>query len=234
MTEEKTKKTIKKKRAFSGATRKKISVKPKKEKRGKRGETQKAKSDEKIKRVSLGAAVLGRFVDPDRIVSDLDIREGMKAADLGAGTGYFAFPVARKIGDGGTLFAVDVVREKLEAIESQARIFGISNIAALRGDLTEKKGSNLPDQFADWAFLVNVLFQNNPKKPIVSETFRILKKGGKVLVLEWNEKKSPIGPGFGRRVSREELEMLFAEAGFIFEKEINVGDFHYGIIFGKK
>ena len=67
-----------------------------------------------------------KFIDPEKIINQLEFKKGMKIADFGCGTGYFSFPIARKIDPDGTVWAFDVLKQKIEAIESQAKISGIT------------------------------------------------------------------------------------------------------------
>jgi SAM-dependent methyltransferase len=183
---------------------------------------------------SVNPTIWGNFVDPERLVEKLGFLEGMKVADLGVGTGYFAFPVARKVGDSGIVFALDVVSEKLEAIESQAKILGIFNIITKRANLEEKRGSGLKSGSMDWSILVNMLFQNKNKKSIISEAARVLKTGGKMLVLEWNEKPSPFGPDLRLRIPKSVLVEIIEDAGLFLEKEADASSFHYCLVFSKR
>jgi ubiquinone/menaquinone biosynthesis C-methylase UbiE len=79
--------------------------------------------------------------------------------------------------------------------------------------------------------MTNLLFQTEDKKKVFSEAKRILKPGGKILVVDWLP-KSPLGPGKGR-VSPEEVKKISKDNGLNFEKELKAGFHHYGIILEK-
>lgn len=194
----------------------------------------------KIKTISKKNSTLGNqnlaygnFIDPQKVIEQLDIESGMKIAEFGCGTGYFVFPVAQKVGSGGTVYALDVVKEKLEAVESRAKLDGFFNIITKRANLENENGSGLEKESIDWVVLVNMLFQNKAKEPILKEVMNVLKKTGKVLVIEWNEEVYPIGPEEKLRVSKKNLIQIAEMEELKTEKEIEVSDFHYGIIFVK-
>ena len=46
--------------------------------------------------------------NPQRMIENLQIREGQAIADIGAGGGYFTLEFARKVGKSGRVYAVDV------------------------------------------------------------------------------------------------------------------------------
>jgi predicted methyltransferase len=62
-----------------------------------------------------------RLEDPERrlcmppadVLAALNIRAGIRVADIGAGTGYFGIPIAQSVGPGGKVFAIDVQLEML-------------------------------------------------------------------------------------------------------------------------
>lgn len=175
----------------------------------------------------------GKFIDPESVTEKLDMKPGMKVADFGCGTGYFVFPIAKKIGNSGVVYALDVVKEKLESVESRAKLEGFSNVIALRTNLESENGSGLEKESVDWVILVNMLFQNENKEVILKESASVLKKGGQILVIEWNEKFSPFGPGKNLRLSKEKLEKMAEKENLKKDREIEISDFHYGLIFVK-
>jgi ubiquinone/menaquinone biosynthesis C-methylase UbiE len=184
---------------------------------------------------TFAASTLGvKFINPEDVIASLDFRNGMKVANFGCGTGYFAIPVAKKIGPDGTVFALDVRAEKLEVVESQAKLFGLTNITARRANLEIEKGSELPDASMDWVIIANMLFQNSNKNAILSEAKRVLKKKGKILVVEWNEKDFPIGPSNKIKISREEMAKIAGKNNLKIAREVEASNFHYGLILEKQ
>ena len=172
------------------------------------------------------------FTDPREIISQLEIKEGGAAADFGCGSGYFSIPFAQAVGDEGKVYCLDILPQALESVESQAKILGISNIFTKRANLENENGSGLEDNSMDWVIMKDVLFQNEKKKNILKEAYRILKPEGRVLIMEWGDNLL-VGPDKEKRVPREEIERLADEQGFIIKKNIPAGDFHYAIVVEK-
>ena len=189
--------------------------------------TQRANTKKPVE--SFGVA----FIDPQQVIDTLDIKEGMIVADFGCGTGYFSFPLSKSVGPNGKVFALDILKEKLEAIESQAKILSMNNIVTKRVNLEVVGGSKLEESSVDWVFLVNMLFQNKFKRQIFEEVKRVLKKGGKVLVVEWNANDSTLGPSESLRVSKDEITSIGQEVGLSIIKEQKMSDYHFGIILEK-
>jgi len=174
-----------------------------------------------------------KFINPQAIIDQLEIAEGAVVADFGCGTGYFVFPLAKKVGETGIVYALDVLAPKLEAIESQAKLSGITNVVVKRVNLEKDGGSKLENSSVDWVILSNMLFQNQHKDVIIREAARVLKPSGKALVIEWNKEDSSMGPQHDLKISKEEAMELGQKNGLGLLREIAVSDFHYGLILTK-
>jgi len=186
-----------------------------------------------IKEKGATSSLSGNFINPEEVADRLDFRPGMKIADFGCGTGYFVFPLAKKVEASGVVYALDVLKEKLESVESQAKLLGFHNVVTKRANLEKMKGSGLPDQSVDWVILVNMLFQNKDKKVILEEAKRVLVSGGKMLVVEWVPEGGTFGPKESLKISKEELARLSESVGLIVAEDLEINDLHYGLVFKK-
>jgi ubiquinone/menaquinone biosynthesis C-methylase UbiE len=174
-----------------------------------------------------------KFSDPSLVISQMGVEKGSLIADFGCGSGYFSLPLAKLIGEEGKVDCLDILPQALESVESKAKLMGINNITVKRVNLEKEKGSGLADESLDWVILKDMLFQNKNKDIIFQEAYRVLKPGGKSLVLEWNENDSSIGPDRKLRIPRSEMVKLIKENKFTIEKEVNAGDFHYAMVIVK-
>ncbi|MDD5552035.1 MAG: methyltransferase domain-containing protein [Candidatus Pacebacteria bacterium] len=174
----------------------------------------------------------GGFLNPQEIIENIDIiKEGMKVADFGSGAGYFSILLARKVGKDGEVFAIDVLKESLEVVESKAKSEGFENVKTIRGNLENKGGSGLKEGFCDIIFIANLLFQTEDDKAVIEEVKRVLKKNGMVVFLEWIP-GIPFGPE-GKKIKKDEAINLFKEQGLVLKKEFPTDNYHYGLIFEK-
>jgi ubiquinone/menaquinone biosynthesis C-methylase UbiE len=179
-------------------------------------------------------SVLGeKFIDPEAIIGLLNLPPGIAVADFGCGTGYFSLPIARQVGGKGIVYALDILTEKLEVVESQAKTQGIANILTKRVNLENEHGSKLEPDSVDWVILKDMLFQNKNKNQILEEAKRILKPGGKILVIEWKKSGTAIGPDIVLRIPVEEIKDLAQKNELTIDREVDAGNFHYGLILVK-
>lgn len=171
------------------------------------------------------------FIDPKKIVSQIGLEKNSVVADFGCGSGYFTIPIAEMLGEEGMVYALDVLSSALESIESQKKIRGLSNITTKRVNLEKEGGSKLENESIDCVVMKDMLFQNKGKEIIIKEAMRVLKSGGKALVVEWDEKEASFGPEKILKVEKDNLKNLITQAGFKIDKEINdAGDYHYGFV----
>lgn len=171
------------------------------------------------------------FSNPEKNIDQFHIDPGMVVADLGAGAGSYAFPLSQRVGPSGKVYAVDVQKELISKLKSDANQKGISNIEIIWGDLDEEHGTTLRDSSVDRIVVANTFFQIEDKDTFMKETHRILKTGGLILLIDWLDSFGGVGPKGSDVIKPDVARTLFEDAGFVFEKDVKTGDHHYGMIF---
>jgi len=172
-----------------------------------------------------------KFCDPQQNVLQLGLRDGMKVADLGAGSGHYALSAAKIVGDTGRVYAIDIQEEVLRALKSAAQSRGIKNLETVWGDFEKPGGTRLKDQSIDAVILSNTLFQIDHMQGAISEIRRILKHGGRLLIVDWAGCYDGLGPVKERVVSEYTATDLFVSAGFHKVKDFRAGPHHYSLVF---
>ena len=128
--------------------------------------------------------------------------------------------------------AADVlVQELLTRIKSEALKMGLQNIDVIWGDIEEDKSSRILDASADVVIVSNVLFLIKKRGALLREIDRVLKRNGKMLVIDWKDSFGGLGPTNDDVVTEGEAKILFKKHNFILEREITAGAHHYGLVF---
>jgi len=174
----------------------------------------------------------GGFLNPESIVKEFGLKQGMQVADFGCGAGYFTIAMAKLVGEEGNIYALDVLKTALESVRSRAKIEGLLNIRTIWANLELKGGSKLEDESMDLVLLANILFQSSKKVSIIREAKRVLKEGGKMIVIEWKARQ-PFGPPEDLIVDKDLIKEKIEKEGFVFSKEIPAGHNHWGLVFIK-
>ena len=168
------------------------------------------------------------FLNPNDILKQLNLKESMTVADLGCGSGGWVIPLAKKL-EGGKVYAIDILEEPLSALKAKANLEKLTNIQSIVADV--EKGVDIWEESCDWVLMSNLLFQCEDKKKVLQEAKRILKKRGKILVVDWKV-EAAMGPKEGR-VSPEEVKKIAETLDLKTEKELDAGAYHYGLILVK-
>jgi ubiquinone/menaquinone biosynthesis C-methylase UbiE len=170
------------------------------------------------------------FASPDSNISQLGKIDGFLVADFGAGTGAYTIPLARKVGEKGRVYAIEVQKELLPRIKNTAINQGLSNVEVLWGDVERHMATKLANNSIDLVILANVFFQADNKIGLTKEAKRVLKSGGKLLFVDWKDSYGGFGPQPESIVLPVEARKYFETEGFAYEKDIQAGEQHYGFI----
>ncbi|TCO76644.1 class I SAM-dependent methyltransferase [Chromatocurvus halotolerans] len=150
----------------------------------------------------------------DLLIDRLPLEEDSVVADIGAGTGYFSFPVARRVPKG-KVFAVDIQPEMLAIIRQKQAAIGTDNGDG-NGNVEPRLGSitdvQLPENSVDLAFIVDAYHEFSHPVEMGQSLVRALKPGGRLVLIEYRgeDPTVPIKPlhKMTQEQARREMEAL--------------------------
>ncbi len=153
---------------------------------------------------------------PEDILDLLDIAEGDKVLDLGAGTGFLTVPLSDMVSK---VYAQEEMLDKL-----RERCVRCENVEIL---LNEEGHIPVPSDDVDKAFLVNVLHEIDDKGTF-DELYRIIKEMGKMCVVDWDRgAEGDGGPPLQERFTLDGAVDLLEEHGFKVFSSGKRGDHFY-------
>lgn len=173
------------------------------------------------------------FADPQTNLQKLNLFSGMTVIDFGSGVGAYSLAAAPMVLPDGKVYAVEIQKDLLETLKKGAREKGLPNVEVIWGDIEQNGGVSLPDSVADVIVISNVLFQAKSMYTLALEAKRLLKPGGRIMVIDWSESFGGTGPAPVDIVPAEEVKKTFGSAGLAFILDFPAGDHHYGLIFAK-
>jgi len=171
------------------------------------------------------------FSDPRKNIIEMNVGEGMKVADFGSGAGFYTFALADRVGEYGKIYAIDIMADHLAKIKREAERRGIKQVDFIHADLESAHGSALPPGSVDRVLITNILFQVDDPKLIAKEAKRVLKRTGKIAVIEWSGSPGLVGPHMDHVVKENEAMKIFIDEGLVLERKFDAGTHHYGLLF---
>ena len=164
--------------------------------------------------------------NPDEILTVVELKPQFVAADLGCGSGYFTVPLARRVRKA---FGIDVQREMLDFLEDKIRKLKIRNIEPL---LSKPDEIPLEDESVDLLMSVNTLHEFGDRRKMIREMRRVLKRGGKLLIVDFKKEETGFGPPVSIRISKIGAIRLFEAKGFVLLKTKEL-PYNYLLVFIK-
>src|SRR5665648_46814 len=176
------------------------------------------------------------LVDADRLFEELGLGLDTNLLDVGSGVGNYALAAAERMGptDGGRIYAVDLWKEGITLLQTEAARRGFARIVPMVADV----GSVIPvgDESVDVCLIATVLHDlvlDGTHEGALREMSRTLKSDGLLAVVEFEKVDGPPGPPKDIRLNPQELEAIVTRFGFEPSKMVAVGPYHYLSLFTK-
>jgi ubiquinone/menaquinone biosynthesis C-methylase UbiE len=151
------------------------------------------------------------YQKPDQVVDALALREGETVADVGAGSGYFALRMARRVGESGRIYAVDVDPGMVLHLNRRIRDAGAWNVRTI---LAPPDDPLLADSSVDTFFICDTWHHVADQTGYLALMKRMLKPGGRVVMIDYQKRDLPVGPPLDMKIAREDLVRQMEAAGF--------------------
>ena len=156
----------------------------------------------------------------------------MRAADVGAGLGYFTFPMAVQVRSQGHVVAVDPSPAAREELQRRLESAAVHNVVVRDGTAS---ATGIGDHSMD-RVLWHALFHEIPDLvEAVGEMHRILRPHGLFVVVDWRPGATEIGPGDHERWKRQAaVELVVNSGGFRMMEEFEPGPVTWGVVFERE
>lgn len=154
----------------------------------------------------------GRFetLSPQVMWDALDSRDARILVEIGAGTALFASAFAQRA-PAATIYAADTEDTMLEWMRANRPEVAAGVIVPVKAEETEVP---LDDGIADIVYMINLHHELARPSTTYAEAYRLLARGGRLLVSDWAPGESPKGPPQAIRISPDAVEGILREAGF--------------------
>ena len=179
------------------------------------------------------------FEDPERekwqmpwkVVNSLGLKPGDAVADIGAGSGYFSVIFAKKVGENGKVYAVDVEPGMVSFIQERAEKEGFKNITPI---LAQPNNPLLSPGSFDVVFICDTLHHIGNRPDYLGLVGKALKTGGRLAIVDFKKEETAEGPPIGMRLSRDDVVNEITASGYVLQKEFDALPYQYFLVFGLK
>lgn len=141
----------------------------------------------------------------DRVMSILSIEPGKSVADIGAGSGWFTVRAAKRVGQQGIVYAVDINPEAIRYINERARKEQLRNVKTIQ---SQPDDPLLPGQSVDSVLLLKAYHEVAHPITLLQKLRPALRPGAKVGIIDRN------GNGENHGIDKDVVIREAKEAGY--------------------
>ena len=167
---------------------------------------------------------------PELALDSIGIRKGLVVADVGAGTGYFALRIARRVGPEGKVYANDVQPEMLDKLRVNAQREKLTNVETVLGSVADPK---LPAGRIDIVLLVDVYHEFSQPQEMLQHIRAALKPDGRLVLLEYRKEDPAIPIRPEHKMSVTEVKAEVEAEGYKLDKVVETLPRQHIVVFRK-
>ena len=167
---------------------------------------------------------------PDLLLRALALKPGMTVADIGAGTGYYSWRMAERVGPSGRVLAVDVQPEMLSLLEREMKKHDARNVKGVLGTTTDPR---LPAGAVDLVLMVDVYHEFDHPHEMLDAIARSLKPDGRVVFVEYRAEDASVPIKPHHKMSEAQVRKEAAASGLVWKETIATLPWQHIVLFGK-
>jgi putative heme-binding domain-containing protein len=168
---------------------------------------------------------------PETLLDALQIAPGATVVDLGAGSGYFTWRLAQRVGPHGKVFAVDVQRQMLDLVAADVSQRNLKNVELVLGGEHDPR---LPDAAADLVLIANAYHEFSDPEAIMAAVRRCLRPSGRLAVIEYSRENRQAPVSELHKMSLQEIRSEIEPIGFQLDRVVDFLPMQHGLIFVKR
>ncbi len=168
---------------------------------------------------------------PARVLDALDLHPGEVVADLGAGSGYFTFRMAPKVGETGKVVAVEIQEAMLNALRSRAAATKAMNVEVVQGSEIDP---HLPAGGVNLVLVVDVYHELAYPFEVMTKVRAALKPGGRVVFVEYRKEDPAVRIKEVHKMSVNQLEKEMNAVGLVRVRTVETLPLQHIVIFKKR
>lgn len=170
----------------------------------------------------------GEWQKVDQVIEAMGIRQGSSIADIGGGSGYFSRPFAKAVGPEGVVYCCDLATNLMDYLQESSKKEGLDNIVTVYAATDRPM---IPPASVDIIFFCNTNHHLGERVPYYSGLEKLLRPGGRVVVVDWKNEDQKVGPPPDHTHPRSRVIDEMDEAGWVLQEEHSFLPYQYFLIF---
>lgn len=168
---------------------------------------------------------------PAIVLDSLALHTGEVVADLGAGSGYFTFRMAPRVGATGKVLAVEVQEAMLDTLRARASKMKTTNVDVVQGSEIDP---HLPVGGVDLVLVVDVYHELAYPFEVMTNVRESLKPGGRVVFVEYRKEDPAVPIKEVHKMSVKQLEDEMNAVGLVHVRTVETLPLQHIVIFEKR
>ncbi len=154
----------------------------------------------------------------DKLFKELQLESGQTVCDLGCGNGFYTLPMAKAVGPGGRVLAVDIQEEMLTLLKARVAEAGFKNVETL---LATARDPQLPPNSCDVVLMVDVYHEISHPQSVLTHVRRALKEDGVLILLEYRLEDPEVPIKLKHKMSKAQIILEMHHNGLQFAREFD-------------
>jgi ubiquinone/menaquinone biosynthesis C-methylase UbiE len=168
---------------------------------------------------------------PAEVLNSMELRPGEVVADLGAGSGYFTFRIAPRVGKTGKVIAVEIQEAMLNTLRTRAATMKAANVEVVQGTEIDP---HLPRNGVDLVLFVDVYHELAYPFEVMTKVREALKPGGRVVFVEYRKEDAAVRIKEVHKMSVKQLEKEMNAVGLVRVRTVETLPLQHIVIFEKR
>jgi len=166
----------------------------------------------------------------EKLLQNMGIGKEDAIADIGAGSGYHVFKMA-KIASAGRIYAVDIQDEMLAELTKRKKENDNQNVSVIKGG---EKSINLPEDSVDKVLMVDVYHEFSYPIEMLASIKKALRQDGKIFLIEYRGEDSNVPIKKVHKMTEKQAVKEMEAAGMKLERNIDNLPWQHCMVFIKK
>jgi len=164
--------------------------------------------------------------DPEKVLKEFGLREGMTVLDVGTGAGFYLPYLSKFVGEKGKVYAIDIQEEMVNYAREKVQKLGLTNVEVLK---SEENEIPLPDNTVDFIFMAFTFHELSQPLKFMEELKRVAKNFCYLAIIDWKKEEKDKGPPPEEVYSEWEVGLILEDAGIKVGRVVEVGKYCFGV-----